>query len=168
MIKKIYQNYFAKDKFLRHYTQHILTAAVVGIIFLSKLEILNWKTFLIFISINLLTDLDGITFLFVNEKNDDLAGRIIGHSKRFEFRKAFQIAAKEHKKYVGLYLHNIFGLITVVVLLFIFTALHKDMLSTVTGAILTHFLFDIFDDYYQLGHIKNWLWPIKYITGRNS
>jgi len=163
-MSNLYNNYFAKDKPLRHYSQHFLVA-VIG--FLS-LPLLGAKTgtsvFWTFIFATYIVDLDGLVSVFVFRKKIKEAGKIVSALTSLKFMESATLGTMHHKKLNRLVVHNIIGL-TILILMLIWSMIFKQQVVTVwLWAILFHFCFDIFDDFYQLGHIKNWLWPLKYFS----
>ena len=80
-----------------------------------------------------------------------------------EFKKAATLATTHHKIFDRLVLHNVIGLVFFIALFIVFATREFVPGIMSIGAILGHFSFDIYDDLYQLGHIKNWLWPVRFM-----
>ena len=82
--------------------------------------------------------------------------------------KAATHATIYHKKFNRMIIHNIIGL-GLVIIIFLYGVINKNIYFIyIFGAILTHFIFDMADDVYQLGNINNWLWPYKAIFKRKN
>ena len=157
----LYNNYFAKDKPLRHYTQHLLVA-FIGFITLPLFGInLNLQTLFYFIFATFVVDLDGLLSVFIFRNKISEAGKIVESLKSLRFMESATLGTIHHKKLNRLILHNVFGLLFVVIILFYAYTSDNLVLIVTFWAILSHFVFDIWDDYYQLGHINNWFWPVK-------
>jgi hypothetical protein len=163
-LKEVYYRYFAPDKILRHFTQHI-EVGILGLFVLSLITHLtiNTKTLLIFFTFTFVPDLDGISSVFIWQFSNETAKKIIDLLSKFKVREALSLATVEHKKLNKLLIHNLV-VFPVLCILFVYSIKSGGVLAyTILAAMVTHFLFDIFDDLYQLGHIKNWLWPFMYI-----
>ena len=94
------------------------------------------------------------------------ANGIINYLKDFKFKEAATDAAIHHKKFNKLLIHNFFGLLLVLSFYPIAGIGKNYIFLSMVGATLTHFIFDIADDIFQLGHVKNWLWPYFMILKR--
>lgn len=153
----LYKNYFAKDKPFRHIWQHFLVATAAYFTIINILPItLASKSFLLFLLFTYIPDLDGLIYVLRHRKNTEIK-KIVSLLGKLQILNALHIASKIHKKFTGLIIHNIYGLwgITIIMGAAIYT---KNYLAIMCAtAVLAHFLFDIFDDIYQMGHIRNWL-----------
>jgi len=162
MLYSLYSTYFAKDKPLRHYTQHLLVASLsyfLCVIFF-QLEF-NWTTGILFGIFTYLIDLDGVLYVLSHTRTIPEARQIIDAIKRKNIREASILATKHHKKFNMLPLHNIVVYVVVLVGCIISIRIHNSYSFAIFAAILSHFTFDILDDYLQLGHIHNWLWIFR-------
>lgn len=159
MIEEIYRKYFDKDKALRHYTQHFLVALIGFSITFLLTKYIDIKVVLLFLLFTYLVDLDGLLSLLIyRNRYKEIAEPVIAYLRESNFREAAEVAMQKHKTMNRLFLHN---LLFFVLVFFVFLYSLKEqiyLLTYSTGAILSHFLFDILDDYKQVGHMRNWLW----------
>lgn len=161
MLFTFYNKYFDKDKPLRHYTQHLIVA-LVGFSALDFFEVsLNYQNFFLFLFATYVVDLDGFISVFLFKEKIKEAKEIVESFLAFKFTESATLGTMHHKKLNRLILHNIFGLsfLSCVLVWSIITGTEKVLV--ISWAIFFHFIFDISDDIYQLGHIKNWLWPVN-------
>ncbi len=161
-MENIYNKYFAKDKALRHYTQHFLLATagyILLCIYFGYFSLLNAFIFLIF---SFIIDLDNVLCLFIFREKYNKFWEEISHAFRNKnLELVAEIATKNHKVLNNLLLHNIIGYLFVSIFLGLSLLGNIDILATIFFAIFIHMTFDILDDIKQLGHINNWLWPIN-------
>jgi hypothetical protein len=164
LLVSIYQNYFAKDKSLRHYTQHLLLALLtLGFLYVVLDIQFDANRLFYFILISYAVDIDGLVSWLVWKNEIPEGALIVDAVKKGKLITAAELATKHHKKLTRLVLHNIFGLIALI-FIFLFGLINQNqMVIILSSAALTHFLFDIGDDVVQIGHINNWLWPIRSI-----
>lgn len=156
-MRNIYDKYFAKDKALRHYTQHLVIALLVFLIF--RHFVFNTGTFfqiLIFILFTYLIDLDSLITVLLSKKNHEFKNEIWEMIKSRKYESAMIYATKNHKKIDNLKLHNllfygIFSALLVFSIIFNYVTFGYIFL-----AIVTHMTFDILDDLKNLGHLKHW------------
>lgn len=153
----LYKNYFAKDKPFRHIWQHFLVASAAFMLMINILPLeINKNTILLFLLFTYLPDLDGFMYVLRNRK-DRQVGTIVKLITKLQFLKAMKQATIVHKKFTGLIIHNIYGLWGIAILICFSIYSHNTVLLFCATAILAHFMFDISDDMYQMGHIRNWL-----------
>lgn len=153
---------------LRHFFQH-LEIGVLGLFILlliTKFSLNLGSVFLFFIS-TYLPDLDGLTSIFIWQSSNAMAGHTVGLLSKWKFKEALSYATVEHKKLNRLIFHNLIVYPALWILFLYFLFNNNIVPSTILAALLSHFTFDIFDDFYQLGHIKNWLWPYLLVTKIN-
>ncbi len=151
------KRYFLKDGALRHYTQHLVIALVVFLIF--RLYIFEEASFIqisLFILFSFLIDLDSVVTIFVSKRNRKFKEEILELLKEKRFEEVMIYATKNHKKINNLKLHNLlfYAIFSSVLILCIF--LNRITLAYIFLAIVAHMTFDIFDDLRNLGHLKHW------------
>jgi hypothetical protein len=113
---------------------------------------------LIFLLTTYLIDIDPVVSLFTTCRKIPEAQLIVETLREKKFKKAAELATIHHKKLNRHLGHNIIGLIVVLAGFIFFSVVKNYLWVFFFGGILTHFLFDIFDDIKQLGHFRNWLW----------
>lgn len=161
MLKKIYSGYFAEDKMLRHTSQHLLVAIVGYIVFYAIARVEPTTNYvLLFVLFTYLPDLDGITSVFLWQNSNPVAKITADHLKKLEINKALSYATIHHKKLNRLILHNVIGYCLLWILFVISVTGRLNTLSVILASLIAHTTFDWVDDIYQMGHIKNWLWPL--------
>ena len=166
-MQNLYNNYFAKDKSLRHYTQHLLLALLGFFLVSLSLGYVSVSMLLIFLVFSFIIDFDNlICFLFNRSKYFDLYKEVVASLKRKDLKRVAEIATINHKVMNNLVLHNVIFYDLVWIAFVISILLQIDILTVISGAFLVHMTFDILDDVKQLGHINNWLWPINKLRGK--
>lgn len=165
-MKQFYHQFFAKGQPLRHPAQHLLLALTVylTLIFFSILQA-NIYTLSLFALFTFLIDLDGL-FSIILGKTTNPNGKAERRAilKSFLTGNLFQASqkiAQTHKDFNRLFIHNIVGFIGMVIAFYLSITTQSQTTISIFGAILTHFILDIVDDYDKLSHLHNWLWPIK-------
>lgn len=106
---------------------------------------------------SVLPDIDHLNYFFGYGKNDSYTKTVFGHVKKGEWRKLFYFISTGHKYNTNLSYHNIY--VTGILIASTFLASFFDWRFGVVllGAMVSHFLFDIFDDLVQLHTLnKNW------------
>lgn len=167
MISKLvtlHSNLFARDKMLRHTYQHfeiaLLALLVISFYYQSIPAI---TVFLVFVLFSYLPDLDGISSVFIWSKKIPVAHTVSSMIFKGDIKGALAYATVHHKKLNRLFLHNVFAY-SFFVSAFVWSFVSMNYyLSIFLGALIGHFTFDIFDDIFQMGNIKNWLWPLHLI-----
>jgi hypothetical protein len=163
ILSLLYSKYFAKDKLLRHYAQHFLVGCLGYFLLVGIFNVphtpLNFTGFLM---TTYIIDLDGLIAVIRFQKDWPTAKMIMNSLNYGHVAKAANIAVRDHKKLNRLILHNVIGF-GMVILLFILSVKSENITGMiVTGALFCHFVMDICDDYWQLGHINNWFWPVNF------
>lgn len=155
----IYDKYFDKDKPLRHYTQH----ALVALIFLAPLLYFDRHiTALEIVAFSLsvyLIDLDTLlTLMLSSKKYPEFYDEVTKSLKQLDLMKAAEVATRKHKQIDNLILHNIAFFLLLIVLDILFIILYKDLNWVIysLSATISHCVFDILDDYYQIKSFKHW------------
>lgn len=149
---------------LRHFFQHIEVGAVGFVILwlITHLSI-NFKNIGLFIVASYIPDLDGISSVFIWQSTNEVANVTANLLLKFKIKEALAYATIHHKKLNRLVLHNLV-VYPLIWISFVYALQgNHSTLSIILAALLSHFTFDICDDLYQLGHIKNWLWPYSII-----
>jgi len=158
----IYNKYFAKDKALRHYTQHLLLA-LFGFVLLSLyFGMFSFSYLILFLLFSFIIDLDNVLILlFSKNRYSEFRRDILSAIKRKDFKLLAEISTKNHKILNNLILHNVVGYFIVTVTLAFALLGDYNILIVIFSALFIHMTFDILDDTKQLGNIKNWLWPLN-------
>lgn len=151
---------FAPDRPFRHVIQHIFAALIGYFILTLFLIVPSISSLTVFFLSTILIDLDGITYILLHPSQPQVKHvlKALLHGK---ISQAGIIAVTHHKEFNRLLLHNILGFFLVLIIFLISISERSNLVTAATGAILTHFIFDILDDLHQLKHLKNWLWPLR-------
>ncbi len=158
----LYDQYLGKDKPFRHYLQHLFVAGIGLIILINMFNIpLTATNVVIFLLSSYIVDIDGLTSVFIFRNKIPEAGLITDALLSGKLHQTMILATIHHKKLNHLVLHNIIALIILIVTFFFLSYTKHLLLILISGAILFHFVLDIIDDLFQLGHLQNWLWPLK-------
>lgn len=159
----LFNEYFGKDKMLRHETQHllvgVLTLIILYLIF-GKLEF--WPSIVLLLFATLIADSDHlISLILLPFGKKEYYSAIFQKIKKGQFKAAIEYATTNHKKIVGLLFHNVISgsfFIALSIYLIYENNLGITYFSYAIYGLTAHLIMDFCDDYYQLGHIWNWLW----------
>lgn len=164
MFKEIYLRSLAKDKLLRHMFQHLeVTVLVAGLLYFVTGKAYTRSDLVIFLIFTYLPDIDGLSLVFFWHKSNATAQVIYGYITKFKFKEALAYGTMYHKNLNRLILHNIVVYILLWVLLLRLINSENFVYTIVVATMLGHFTFDILDDVYQLKHVNNWLWPVRFV-----
>lgn len=157
------EEYFGKDKSLRHYTQHLLIALGSYFLFRYLYGNSSINNAMLFFAFTFIIDLEHLFVLFVIRKKE-FQGYINNALEDYNqggIKRLIETLSVNHKKFVGLYLHSFVGY-PILLIIFIGSIYLGDTgVAYSLAGVLAHLTFDVFDDYYQLGHVNNWLWMFK-------
>lgn len=106
---------------------------------------------------SLLPDIDHLNYFLGYGRSDSYTQQVFGYIRRQEWRNLFQYIATGHKTNTSLSYHNVY--VVGILVAFVFCASFVDWQIGVVlfGAMVSHYLFDIADDFVQLGGINpNW------------
>lgn len=164
MLSLIYKKFLARDKILRHTFQHF-EVALIGIFIYSLIiqKLPNLASLFLFFIFTYLPDLDGILSVFVWQKKNPTANKIVSLIFQKGINDAFLYATINHKNLNRLILHNFISYAFLII--FLINSISKNHYFTglMLSSVITHLTFDICDDIFQLGNVKNWLWPLHII-----
>jgi hypothetical protein len=116
---------------------------------------LRWLFLAIFGS--LLPDFDHLIYFFTYGKTDWYSKEVKQLLRSREWRTVFHLVSHGHKHNTELMSHNIYVIIFLIISSFFCLLLGWHAWLVVFGAMLTHFFFDMVDDYLVLGYLnQNW------------
>lgn len=166
---RIYNKYLARDKFLRHVYQHLEIGTLTFIIFflITKFSPTP-QSILIFILFTYLPDLDGTTSCFIWQFSNPVAHEVVARISKLDIRGSIAYGTVHHKKLNRLLIHNI--IVHPLIIYFLIKAIQNGnyFWASALAALTGHITFDFFDDIFQMGHIKNYLWPLHVIFPKSS
>jgi len=141
----------------RHEFYHVLLGITWAWILREWWGLFNIKWVVVSVFGSLLPDAEHLFYFFANRRNDEYTKQIIRALREHEWRLLTVFIEKGHKYNTNLAFHNIY------VIFFLFFAatlcVIVDWRSWVVliGAMIIHYLFDIFDDIITLGYVNpNW------------
>lgn len=106
---------------------------------------------------SVLPDSEHIIYFLGYGRKDAYAKEVIALMKNHHWRKLFQFIAVGHKHNTSLAYHNIFTVFGLAVFSYICALVDWQVGVVLFGAMVSHYLFDIADDLFQLGHLNpNW------------
>ncbi len=160
MFSEFHNNYLARDKMLRHTFQHFEIACAIALIyFLGLHQPYSHFDLFILLFFTYLPDLDGVSSTFIWYKSNPIAKGVRDRLLVGELREALSFGTIYHKQLNRLMFHNlvVYPFIWTVFIWALANGYHRTSLAA--AALLGHFTFDLSDDVFQMGNIKNWLWP---------
>jgi len=155
--------------FILWHTRHEFYHVLLGLVWAWFLREI-WRQFNIrWITVSvigsLLPDLDHFFYFFVYGRKDIYAKQIKSFLRGREWRIVWNLLETGHKYQTDLATHN-FYFILFLLLLSLASFFYDWKIGVVLfGAMITHYLFDVFDDIMMLGYInpnwKRWWKPVK-------
>jgi hypothetical protein len=163
-VHKAHREYFARDRMLRHTFQHFEIAICVAILLYLVLGIqLHIYTAAILILFTYLPDLDGISSCFLWYRTNPIAKGVADRLLAGKVGEALLFGTKYHKQLNRLVFHN-YVFYPILWGLFFWSLGFDSYLWTIAfSALIGHFTFDWCDDIFQMGNVKNWLWPYHFL-----
>ncbi len=158
------RRYFAKMRGLgylmwhaRHDFYHILLGLVWAWFLRERWGEFNARWIWLAVLGSLLPDADHLLYFFTYGRHDEYSRQIKEFFKNREWRIAWTLIEKGHKYQTNLASHNIYFMLILLV-----TGLTSSFFEwrsgvVLSGAMVLHYMFDIFDDVLTLGYINpNW------------
>lgn len=106
---------------------------------------------------SLLPDVDHLNYFFRYGRNDTYTRQILSHITNRQWRMLFYLLATGHKFNTSLSYHNIYMVAAFMALVVVASRIDWQVGVVLFGAMIGHYLFDLFDDIVQLGGINpNW------------
>lgn len=142
----------------RHEFYHVLLGLMWAWFLRELWQEFNTRWIAISIIGSLLPDLDHFFYFFIYGKKDTYAKQVKSLFKNRQWRALTKFLETGHKHQTSLATHNLYF----VILLFL-TSIGSFFYNfrtgvVVFGAMITHYLFDMFDDFMMLGYLNiNWM-----------
>ncbi len=106
---------------------------------------------------SVLPDIDHINYFLSYGRSDSYTQQIFSHIKNRQWRNLFHFMATGHKENTSLMYHNIYVVAFLVALAVAASFIDWHVGVVLFGAMVSHYLFDIADDFVQLGSMNpNW------------
>ena len=106
---------------------------------------------------SLLPDLDHINYFLGYGRNSSYTKQVMSHIQHRQWRALFYFVATGHKTNTSLSYHNIYITMLFIGISALASLVDWKFAVVLTGAIVSHYLFDMADDLVQLGEINpNW------------
>ncbi len=161
MLAVIYHEYLARGKPLQHYFHHYLIATA-GLLLAINLygSVTAWEVAL-FYFINFALFADAFFFAvtnYVHQRSCRSAVNlfIVGDVIRF-----FSVLHDDRRFYGRLVVHNALTFASLWILLFALLIYDVPVGYYFVAGIITHLLFDLINDAYELHSVFRWLWPFN-------
>jgi len=141
----------------RHMLYHILLSMTFVWVSYKYLGIRQRGLFPVAILGAVIPDFEHILFFFTYGKHTEFSKYIKMYIKKHEWRILIRFVEIGHKYNTQLRYHNIYILSVWILIAFLSYRMFMAPLFIFSGAVVTHYLFDIVDDLAALGKInKNW------------
>jgi ABC-type transport system involved in cytochrome bd biosynthesis fused ATPase/permease subunit len=155
--------------FILWHTRHEVYHVLLGLIwawFLREIwQQFNVQWIIVSIIGSLLPDLDHFLYFFVYGRKDMYSKQAKSFFKSREWRILWKFLEAGHKYQTDLATHNFYFIIFLLLLSLVSFFYDWKIGIVLFGAMLTHYLFDVFDDIVTLGYInvnwKRWWKPNK-------
>lgn len=150
----------------RHMAYHVMLGLLWAWILRELWNEFNVRWIITAVIGSLIPDVDHLYYFLGYGRRDTYSQQVFAYLRSHEWRNLFYFLATGHKKNTSLSYHNVY-----VVALFIVLAVGASFVDwqvgvVLFGAIVSHYLFDMFDDIVQLGGINpNWK---RWGSGRNK
>lgn len=142
----------------RHMGYHVLIGLVWAWIMREVWGQFNPKWILTSVAGSLLPDLDHLNYFIGYGRRDSYTKIIFDMLKNRQWRELALFVATGHKYNTNLAYHNYYTLIFLALLTAISSYFDWQSGFILFGAMVGHYLFDIFDDFVQLGQVNaNWM-----------
>jgi len=106
---------------------------------------------------SILPDVDHIHYFFSYGKNDSYTKQILAFLKARQWRSLAYFIATGHKYNTNLSYHNVYVVVILLGCSILSLRIDWEVGVVLFGAMILHYLFDIFDDVVQLGAVNpNW------------
>lgn len=107
---------------------------------------------------SLLPDLDHFFYFFIYGKTDMYTAQVKNFIKKRQWRVLTKFLETEHKNQTGLATHNLYFIIFLFLVSMGSFFFNFRTGVVIFGAMIIHYLFDMFDDYLMLGYLNvNWM-----------
>jgi hypothetical protein len=106
---------------------------------------------------SIIPDVDHLFYLFIYGRQDSYAKTVRQHLSSHQYSQAIDYCRTHHKNNFFILSHNLLTPIFVFLIFFYFVFPDHPILSALSLAILSHFIFDILEDLLVHGHLNpNW------------
>ncbi len=141
----------------RHEFYHILIGLVWAWFLRERWGEFNPKWIATAVVGSLLPDIDHLLYFWGHGKSDDYTLSIKQFFKSRQWRALTVFIENGHKHNTSLSYHNIFTMLGLTLLSLVSSRIDWEVGVVLFGAMVLHYLFDVFDDFVQLGAINpNW------------
>ncbi len=155
---------FAKIKGLGYifwHARHMLYHALLGLVWAWFLREMwgefSWCHLFLALFGSFLPDIEHLIYFFFNGRRDEYSKQVKEFLKAKEWRVLTSFIEQGHKYNTNLSYHNVYFVVFLLVLMILCFVVNWDAWIVMLGAMVIHYLFDIFDDYRTLGYLNdNW------------
>ena len=141
----------------RHMLYHLLIGLVWAWFLREMWDVFSWKITLLAVFGSFLPDIEHLIYFFVSGKKDEYSKQVKAFFKAHEWRVLTSFVETGHKYNTNLSYHNVYFVVFLLILTILCFLFDWEVWMAVLGAMVLHYLFDIFDDYRTLGYLNdNW------------
>lgn len=154
----------------RHEFYHVLVGLIWAWVLREMWDEFNPKWILLSVFASLLPDTDHFYYFFTYGRRTTYTRQVKEFLKNHQWRKLTVFLENGHKQNTNLSLHNYY-VMAILLGLSLFSTLFDWKVGTILfGAMLLHYLFDVFDDLIILGQVNNnWKrWGRRHLESRNN
>ncbi len=141
----------------RHMFYHLLIGLVWAWFLREMWGVFSWKITLLAVFGSFFPDIEHLIYFFVSGRKDEYSKQVKAFLKAREWRVLTSFVEMGHKYNTNLSYHNVYFVVFLLILTILCFLFDWEAWMAVLGAMVLHYLFDIFDDYRTLGYLNdNW------------
>lgn len=141
----------------RHMMYHLLIGLVWAWILRELWDEFSWKIIFFAVFGSFFPDIEHLVYFFVSGRKDEYSKQVKAFLKAHEWRILTSFIETGHKYNTNLSYHNVYFVVFLLALTVVCFLADLESWTTVLGAMVLHYLFDIADDIHTLGYLnENW------------
>ncbi|MFH0750122.1 MAG: metal-dependent hydrolase [Candidatus Gottesmanbacteria bacterium] len=141
----------------RHMVYHVLLGLVWASFLREAWGEFSWYRLFLALFGSLIPDIEHLIYFFANGRGDEYSKQVKEFLRAKEWRVLTSFVEQGHKYNTNLSYHNVYFVAFLLILMIVCFMANWEAWIVVLGAMVIHYLFDIFDDYRILGYLNsNW------------
>lgn len=141
----------------RHMLYHVLLGLVWAWLLRELWSEFSWKIIALAVFGSILPDIEHLFYFFAYGRGDEYTKLVKEFLRAREWRVLTSFIEQGHKYNTNLSYHNVYFVVFLLIATIICFLVDWESWIAVLGAMVIHYLFDIFDDYRTLGYLnENW------------
>lgn len=141
----------------RHMMYHVLLGLAWAWFLREMWGDFSWYRLFLALFGSFLPDIEHLLYFFAHGRSDEYSKQVKEFLRAREWRVLTSFVEQGHKYNTNLSYHNVYFVVFLLLLIIICFLANWEAWIVVLGAMVIHYLFDIFDDYRTLGYLNsNW------------